>query len=42
MEERETDRERKWERARRAKKVGPEAIRNGKYPRYSVKHRNIM
>ena len=31
-EEREADRERKQERARRAK-VGPEAIRKGKYPR---------
>ncbi|XP_039781154.1 hepatoma-derived growth factor-related protein 2-like isoform X1 [Panicum virgatum] len=32
-EERETDRERKLERARRAKEAGPEAIRKGKYPR---------
>ena len=32
-EEREADRERKRERARRAKEVGPEAIRKGKYPR---------
>ena len=31
--ERETDRERKREMARRAKEAGPEAIRNGKYPR---------
>ena len=31
--EREADREKKWERARRAKKVGPEAISKGKYPR---------
>ena len=32
-EEREADRERKRERARRAKEVGPEAIRKGKYRR---------
>ena len=32
-EECEADRERKRERARRAKEAGPEAIRNGKYPR---------
>ena len=32
-EEREADRERKRERARRAKEVGPEAIRKGKHPR---------
>ena len=32
-EEREADRERKRERARRAKEVGPEAIRMGNYPR---------
>ena len=32
-EERETDRQRKLERARRTKEAGPEAIRNGKYPR---------
>ena len=31
--EREVDRERKRERARRAKEAGPEAIRKGKYPR---------
>ena len=31
--EREVDRERKQERARRAKEAGPEAIRKGKYPR---------
>ena len=31
-EEREGDRERKRERARRAKEVGPEAIRKEKYP----------
>ena len=31
--EREADRERKHERARRAKEAGPEAIRKGKYPR---------
>ena len=33
MEEREADRERKRERARRAKEAGPEAIRKEKYPR---------
>ena len=32
-EEREADRERKREMARRAKEAGPEAIRNEKYPR---------
>ena len=32
-EEHEADRERKRERARRAKKAGSEAIRKGKYPR---------
>ena len=32
-EEREADRDRKQERARRAKEAGPEAIRKGKYPR---------
>ena len=32
-EEPEADRERKRERARRAKEAGPEAIRKGKYPR---------
>ena len=32
-EEREADREKKRERVRRAKKVGPEAIMKGKYPR---------
>ena len=32
-EEHEADRERKRERARRAKEAGPEAIRKGKYPR---------
>ena len=32
-EEREPDRERKRERACRAKEAGPEAIRKGKYPR---------
>ena len=32
-EEHEIDRERKRERARRAKEAGPEAIRKGKYPR---------
>jgi len=31
--EHEADRERKHERARRAKEAGPEAIRKGKYPR---------
>ena len=30
---READREKKRERARRAKEAGPEAIRKGKYPR---------
>ena len=34
-EEREANRERKRERARRAKEVGSEAIRKGKYPRYT-------
>ncbi|KAG2651295.1 hypothetical protein PVAP13_1NG278019 [Panicum virgatum] len=34
-EEREADRERKRERTRRAKEAGPEAIRKGKYPRYT-------
>jgi hypothetical protein len=29
----ETDRERKRERARRAKEAGPDAMRKGKYPR---------
>ena len=33
--EREADSERKRERARRAKEAGPEAIRKGKYPRYT-------
>ena len=33
VEAREADREKKLERARRAKKAGPEAIRKGKYPR---------
>ena len=32
-EAREADREKKRERARRAKEAGPEAIRKGKYPR---------
>ena len=32
-EEREADREKKRERACRAKEAGPEAIRKGKYPR---------
>ena len=32
-EERKADRERKRERARRAKEAGSEAIRKGKYPR---------
>ena len=32
-EEREAGRERKWDRARRAKEVGSEAIRKGKYLR---------
>ena len=31
-ENREADRERKRERARRAKEAGPDAILNGKYP----------
>ena len=36
-EECEADRERKRERARRAKEAGPEAIRKGKYPRCTSK-----
>ena len=33
VEEREADRERKWERDRRAKEAVPESIRKGKYHR---------
>ena len=35
VEAREADREKKRERARRAKEAGPEAIKKGKYPRRS-------